>query len=55
MIVFAVSSLSNSNDFTGDIWLLNNKSKDVFRHIGARFDDKKYRISLENLKKWINK
>ena len=55
MINFAVSNLSNENDFTGDIWLINEKSKAVFKHLGARFDDKKYRISSANLKKWMNK
>ena len=55
MINSAVSNLSNENDFTGDIWLINEKSKAVFKHLGARFDDKKYRISSANLKKWMNK
>lgn len=55
MIKLAVSDISNENDYTGDIWMINDKSKAVFKHIGAKFDDKKYRISSNHLKEWLNR
>ena len=55
MILGALPHLDMSKEFTGDIWMLNNHSRDVFKHLGAKFENDKYRINFENLKKWIDK
>lgn len=53
MIIEGVKRLDTSKEFSGDIWMFNSHSRDVFKHIGAKFEDGKYRLSFDLLKKWL--
>lgn len=54
MIVDAIKHLDLSKEFTGEIWMLNNHSRDVFKHLGAKFEDGKFRLSSLGLANWLN-
>lgn len=53
MIIEGVKCFNLSKEFSGDIWMFNSHSREVFKHIGATFDDGKYRLSYEKLKNWL--
>lgn len=55
MILVTVSNIPNQNDYTGNIWFVNEKSRNVFKHLGAKFIDDQYKIEREILNKWIKK
>ena len=43
-----------TKELTGDIWIVNGHSRDVFKHIGARFEDGKFRLKFDVLAKWLS-
>lgn len=53
MVKNTIDLIDNNNDFSGDIWFINKKSRNVFKHIGASFVDDKYIASRDVLLRWI--
>ena len=43
-----------TKELTGDIWIVNGHSRDVFKHIGAKFEDGKFRLKFDVLAKWLS-
>lgn len=55
MIANSFPKVRKGIDLTGDIWIINRHSRDVFTHIGASYSDGKYRIPYNSLLEWLNK
>lgn len=60
MIFEGIKNIDINKGFSGKIWAVNDKSKKVFEHLGAKFDDNScyYHLDAETLKekmKNINK
>lgn len=54
MICTAVPYLDKTKELCGDIWMVNKKSQEVFRHLGARVNaDGKYHLDIDTLASWI--
>ena len=55
MTARVVLTIHNNNDFTGFIWGNNQHSRDVFRHLGAKFDGDVFRVSRDVLMNYFKK
>ena len=55
MIIEGIKFIDPTKDFTGNIWINNRHSNEVFKHLGVKFDGKDFRMSGKMLMEWITK